>query len=542
MTKSTIGSIITGVTLLTALSACDSLPPPTAAADFEVQGRHINADEAPAASSDIPDIVRDLPIVTPPQPEQPMELYSVVVQDVSVRELLFAMARDAEINIDVSSDITGNVSINAIDQTLPQILERIARQVAIRWSFQGDDYLVVQPDLPVLRTYRIDYVNVSRSAESEVSVSSAVSSGVGGDSGSESNNSTTVLNQASANQFWDTLRGNLQTILGEAGEDSGPSSIIVSPETGLVTVRATERDHEEIYDFIESVRTRALYQVLIEATVVEVNLDDRFQSGVDWAMLARDSGQISFSQDLTGLNLSSSPTNVLTIDKSAGPDAINATISLLSQFGKTQVLSSPRLMALNNQTAMLRVVDSKIYFTIDVEAGFPATATSPAIPPTFTSEVHTVPVGFTMAVTPQISENDQVTLNVRPTISRIIRFVDDPNPALADAQVVNSIPEIQIREIESILTVDSGEIAILGGLMQDTVDSDVAGLPGISRVPVLGNMFSYRDDNKIKTELIIFIRPVVVRQPGLNGGLQNYRQFLPSSASTDAAAQGSALR
>lgn len=542
MTKSTIGSIITGVSLLTVLSACDSLPPPTAAADFELPGRHINAEEAPAASSDIPDIVRDLPVVTPPQPEQPMELYSVVVQDVAVRELLFAMARDAEINIDVSSDITGNVSINAIDQTLPQILERIARQVAIRWSFQGDDYLVVQPDLPVLRTYRIDYVNVSRSAESEVSVSSAVSSGVGGDSGSESNNSTTVLNQASANQFWDTLRGNLQTILGEAGEDSGPSSIIVSPETGLVTVRATEREHEEIYDFIESVRTRALYQVLIEATVVEVNLDDRFQSGVDWAMLARDSGQISFSQDLTGLNLSSSPTNVLTIDKSAGPDAINATISLLSQFGKTQVLSSPRLMALNNQTAMLRVVDSKIYFTIDVEAGFPATATSPAIPPTFTSEVHTVPVGFTMAVTPQISENDQVTLNVRPTISRIIRFVDDPNPALADAQVVNSIPEIQIREIESILTVDSGEIAILGGLMQDTVDSDVAGLPGISRVPVLGNMFSYRDDNKIKTELIIFIRPVVVRQPGLNGGLQNYRQFLPSSASTDAAAQGSALR
>lgn len=542
MTKSNFGSIITGLTLLAVLSACETLPPPTATADFELQGRHINAEEAPAPSSDIPDIVRDLPVVSPPQPEEPMELYSVVVQDVSVRELLFAMARDADINIDVNSAISGNVSINAIDQTLPQILERIARQVAIRWSFEGDDYLVVQPDLPVLRTYRIDYVNVSRSAQSEVSVSSAVSSGPGGDTASESNNSTTVLNQASANQFWETLRGNLATILGEGGEDSGPSSIIVSPETGLVTVRATEREHEEIYNFIESVRTRALYQVLIEATVVEVNLGDRFQSGVDWAMLARDSGQISFSQDLTGLNLSSSPTNVLTIDKSAGPDAINATISLLSQFGDTQVLSSPRLMALNNQTAMLRVVDSKIYFTIDVEAGFPATATSPAIPPTFTSEVHTVPVGFTMAVTPQISENDQVTLNVRPTISRIIRFVDDPNPALADAQVVNSIPEIQIREIESILTVDSGEVAILGGLMQDTVDSDVVGLPGLSRVPVLGNMFSYRDDNKVKTELIIFIRPVVVRQPGLNGDLQNYRQFLPSSASADAAAQGPALR
>ncbi|MFN3162589.1 MAG: type II secretion system protein GspD [Pseudohongiellaceae bacterium] len=543
MNNSNSNPILTAAGILLAvLSACDTLPAPTAQSNFELENRHINSAEAPETSSDIPDIVRDLPVVTPPQPEQPLELYSVVVQDVPVRELLFAMARDADINIDVHSSIAGSVSINAIDQTLPQILQRIARQVDIRWAFEQDDYLVVEPDLPILRSYRIDYVNVARTAESEVSVSSAVSSGVGDASAGDANNSTTIMNQASTNQFWTTLQTNLQTVLGEVADEGGASSVIVNPETGLVTVRATARQHEEVYDFIESVRTRALYQVLIEATVVEVNLNDRFQSGVDWAMLARDSGQVSFVQDLTGLNLNNSPTNVLTIDKTAGPDAVGATISLLSQFGDTQVLSSPRLMALNNQTAMLRVVDSKIYFTVDVEQGFPATATSPAIPPTFTSTVHTVPVGFTMAVTPQISESDQVTLNVRPTISRIIRFVDDPNPALADAQVVNSIPEIQIREIESILTVDSGEIAVLGGLMQDTVDSDVAGLPGLGRLPVVGDLFNYRDDNAIKTELIIFIRPVVVRQPSMSGDLQNYREFLPSAAGTGAGTRGSALR
>lgn len=133
-----------------------------------------------------------------------------------------------------------------------------------------------------------------------------------------------------------------------------------------------------------------------------------------------------------------------------------------------------------------------------------------------------------MAVTPQISENDQITLNVRPTISRILRFVNDPNPILADSQVVNAIPELQIREIESVLKVDSGEIAILGGLMQDTIDSDVDGIPGINRVPIFGNLFNYRDDNTIKTELIIFIRPVVIRQPSLNGDLEEFRQFLPN--------------
>lgn len=511
------------------LGACDALPPPTVQPDFDMENRHLNAEQVLESASDIPAIVRDLPVVSAPQAELPLELYSVVVQNVSVRELLFAMARDAGINVDVHPGITGMVSINAIDQTLPQILNRIARQVDVHWNFEEGDYLLVQPDVPVLRSYNVDYVNVARNAQSAVSLSSAVSSGVGDAGGdAEANNSTTVLNQTSDNQFWTTLEANLGTILGADAGAGG--NVVVNPETGLVTVRATERQHEEILEFIESVRTRALYQVLIEATVVEVNLNERFQSGVDWAVLARDSGQISFAQQLTGLNLDTAPTNVLTIDKSAGPDAVSATIRLLSQFGDIQVLSSPRLMALNNQTAMLRVVDSRIYFTIEVEAGFPGTATSPAIPPTFNSEVHTVPVGFTMAVTPQISESDQVTLNVRPTISRIIRFVDDPNPALADAQVVNSIPEIQIREIESILTVDSGEIAVLGGLMQDTVDSDVAGLPGLNRVPVLGNLFSYRDDTTVKTELIIFIRPVVVRQPSVNGDLQNYREFLPAGS------------
>jgi len=488
--------------------------------------RHITQPDSPP--SDIPEIVRPLPVITEPVPEPELELYSVVVQNVSVRELLFAMARDANINVDVHPSISGSVSLNAIDQTLPQILDRISRQVAIRWDFETADYLVVQADTPVLRSYRVDYVNVARSAASEVSVSSAVTGGIDQSAANaQENNSTTTLTQSSANDFWATLGANLASILGQGADQNG---IIISPESGLVTVRATERQHMEIAQFIESVRTRALYQVLIEATVVEVNLSDEFQSGVDWSTLARDSGQVSFSQELTGLNLNNPPTNILTLDKSAGPDAVNATVRLLSRFGDTRVLSSPKLMALNNQTAMLRVVDSKIYFTIEVEQGTAATATSPAIPPTFTSEVHTVPVGFTMAVTPQISENDQVTLNVRPTISRIIRFVDDPNPALADAQVVNSIPEIQIREIESILKVDSGQIAVLGGLMQDTVSSDVAGLPGLNRLPVVGNAFSYRDEELVKTELIIFIRPVVVRQGTVEGDLQNYRNFLPVSS------------
>lgn len=523
------GNLILAGCALLLLAACQNLSHPMDSMD--VESRHLTA-PPPSPNEEIPDIVRPLPVVTAPRIEPPLELYSVVVQDVPVRQLLFAMARDANMNIDVHSAVTGAVSINAIDQTLPQILDRISRQVNIRWQFEEADYLLVQPDLPELRSYHIDYVNITRSSTSQVSVSSAVSGGVdAGATSTEGNNSTTLLTQTSINEFWQTLESNLSALLGDSVTEEGVRrAIIVSPESSLVTIRATSREHDEIYAFIESVRTRALYQVLIEATIVEVNLNDQYQAGVDWELLARDNGQISFTQSLTGLNLQSPPTNILTIDKSAGPDAIRATIRLLDQFGSTKVLSSPRLMALNNQTAMLRVVDNKIYFTIEVEAGTAGTATSPALPPTFTSEVHTVPVGFTMAVTPQISEDGQVTLNVRPTISRIIRFVNDPNPALADANVVNAIPEIQIREIESILKVDSGEIAVLGGLMQDTIESDLVGLPGLNRLPFVGGLFSYRDDRTVKTELIIFIRPIVIQQAGVNGDLQDYRQFLPSES------------
>jgi general secretion pathway protein D len=514
------------------LAGCEALPSPLDEERSGISDRHLSS-PPPAEQADIPQIVTPPPVLPAPQAQAPVELYSVVVQDVPVRELLFAMARDAQLNIDVNSEISGSVSINAIDQSLPQILQRISRQVNIRWAFEKEDYLVVEPDAPVMRNYRIDYVNIARTSQSSVSVSS----GVGGESDGI-NNSATVMSQDTSNDFWGTLATNLGTILGANSEGAqNNDSIIVSPESGIVSVRATERQHEEIYDFIESVRSRALYQVLIEATVVEVTLNDQFQSGVDWSLVNRDNGQVNFVQNLTGLNLNNAPTNVLTIDKSAGADAITSTISLLNRFGDTQILSSPKLMALNNQTAMLRVVDSRIYFTIDVQPGFPGTASSPAIPPTFTSTINTVPVGFTMAVTPQISENDKVTLNVRPTISRILRFVNDPNPLLADSDVVNAIPEIQIREIESILQIDSGQIAILGGLMQDTLDLQSQGLPGLNRIPVVGDLFNYRDESTVKTELIVFIRPVVIRQNSIDGDLQDYRQYLPTSASFNSSSQ-----
>ena len=139
-----------------------------------------------------------------------------------------------------------------------------------------------------------------------------------------------------------------------------------------------------------------------------------------------------------------------------------------------------------------------------------------------------MPVGFVMSVTPQITDSDDVTLNVRPSISRIIGYVQDPNPALATAvpPVVSNVPVIQSREMESILKVSSGQIAVMGGLMQDEVNNLKDAVPGANAIPILGNLFANRNETTKKSELVIFLKPVVVKDASVNGDYKEYRAHM----------------
>lgn len=505
------------------LSACTSSIPerPTDNAS------HLSSSSTFVAGKDIPSIVAPLPLLSEPQAQTEPELYSVVAQNVPVRELLFAMARDADINIDIHPSISGQISINAINQTLPQILERVSKQIDLRWNYDISGNVLVEPDAPYWHVYQVDYVNVERVASTSVNVSNSIVD-VGDGGGAGSNNSVASISQTSTNAFWATLTGNLQAMLDQSSSADGAAlteTVVPNPETGLISINANARQHAEIADFIDQVQHRALQQVIIEATIVEVSLSDLYQSGVDWTAIGTaEQSNFNFQQSLGG-GTSSPLNNILTI---SGSD-ISGQVRLLSQFGDLRVLSSPKIMTLNNQTAMLRVVDNEVYFTIDVEAS--VVSNGVVTPATFSSTIHTVPVGFVMTVTPQIGDNNQVTLNVRPTISRIVGTVLDPNPSLRQENIENQVPIIQVREMESILKVDSGEIAVLGGLMQDSLEQNTTGLPGISRLPGIRNLFSNRSDTSKKTELIIFIRPVVVKQPSLNGDFKEYEGYLPENTS-----------
>ena len=510
--------------LFTVLAACAQFtpeaPPPSAG--------HLDVAAETGPSGDIPELVPEPPPVPEPAPLRHEERYTVVVNEVPVRELLFALARDARVNVDIAPGISGLVTMNAVEQTLPQLLQRIARQAGLRYAME-DDNVLITPDAPYFRTYRIDYLNMARDTSHVVQVGTQIAgTGNNAEGGGGTNNSTTTIGSAMSNHFWASLVANVSAILDAEGAGAGgpgaAGAVIPHPESGVLTVKATAAQHELLQKLIDETLANANRQVLIQATIVEVSLTDQFQAGIDWQVLNQ-AGLDGFN--LMTKTITANPVNAASLFSlsydDADPDkerALSAAVELLEEFGDVRVLSSPQIMALNNQSAILKVVDNVVYFEVEQESN----VTQGVAANTFETVVKTVPVGIVMTITPHIKADDSIILNIRPSISRVNRFVNDPNPALS---ITSPVPEIRVREMESMLQLRNGEIAVMGGLMQDDNRSNDNAIPGLSRVPLLGHAFKMALREYEKTELVIFLRPLVVRNPSLDGDFRDYKQFFP---------------
>ncbi len=522
------------------------------------------------------------------------------------------MGRDTGTNIDIYPGIEGRVTLNAIDQSIRQILTRMSKQIDMRWEADGPNISVMQ-DSPYLKLYRVDYVNVSRDMAGTFGVQTQVvgpagvtTAGGSGGSSAGQNTSTLKIENTSKNRFWESLEKNIKDLLRETDKQlpegssetvvraqtqgattgtiraqtgasgrstrgttttAGPgetqaqneqltqtltfreaASVIVNAETGTISVRATSRQHEKVGQFIELVSGAAKRQVLIEATIVEIELSDGYQSGVDWSAVGLEGLGYTFKQAFTQSNATATGTTNLTNNffsvgysnpKAAAGGNISSALKLLSSFGTAKVLSSPRTTTLNNQTAVMKVVENSVYFTITSQPG--TTSANGNTQPTYTSTPNVVPEGFVISVTPQIGENDIVTLNIRPSITKIVNRIQDPNPGLivvtsnavglgsTATQIDSKIPVIQTREFETVLRVASGQTTVLGGLMQDSFKTTRDGLPILSRIPIFGDAVSYRNDVGRKSELVVFIRPVVIKDASVETDLSEYRRYLPDS-------------
>lgn len=547
------------------LAAC-SFTKPRTTADFDIDyNKHLIKPDSNKLTKNIPELISYKELAdNNKNNKDKLALYSIMVHNAPVRETLLGLAKSAKVNIDIHPNVDGNITLNAIQETMPSILDRICEQLDIRWS-KKNNHILVELDTPYLKNYMVDYINMGRDLEAKVSTNtqivtqSQITNNVNNTINNSSNNSnivndnnnisSTLVKNKTNNNFWKSLEKNIKDILQETDKilPEGSSeteikienninnninnnyklnnknatnsidknnnyslikhstfkeaaSVIINQETGIISVRATHKQHQKINDFIQQVFNSAKRQVLIEATIIEVILNDNYQQGIDWKKITG-FGAFSFignSLNNNNINLSYINDNDKTI-----------LVNLLETFGETKVLSSPHLAVLNNQTAMLKVVENYVYFNVKADTISTANVGTTT---TYTSTPQTVSVGVVMSVTPQISKDNIVMLNVRPTITQIAYTVADPNPDLQKNGIQNLLPVIDTREIESVLRIKSGQTAILGGLMKDEVNLKRSAVPILGNIPLLGEVFNNFNHSKKKSELIILLRPLVIKE------------------------------
>lgn len=502
----------------------------------------------------IPDLAEIIAAPKPPKIGATKVISVSVTDDVPLKDVLIELSKLADIDVEIDSRISGGITFRAKDRPFNEVIDRISNMAGLRYTMRNN-VLRIERDLPYIQTYPLDMLNLDRASKGDIGVnSSGAGGGSGGDAGGggSSGSSSNTITAESKGDFWEQFESGVKNILaysprslGSApdveatAKDGGAAFYSLNRQAGTLTFAGTERQHEYMSQFIKAIESNISSQVLIEAKIVEVSLNDNYQTGIDWTKLGTD--RVGFRSDFssvqaTDIAQSAAQITLLKNDIFGSGIDLAAAVDLLEEFGITRALSSPRLNAMNNQQAVLSFVENLVYFdvSIDVTDAISATTTSGGIPAKVevTSEPKSAPVGIVLAMQPTInSQTNEITLNVRPTLSRVTQFITDPGfeigKANAAAQlpanspvittlnsVTSQIPQLEVRELDSILKVTSGQVMVIGGLLEDTVTNNDAGIPGVSNVPYFGNLFKSVQRTNVKKELVILIRATIVPSSG----------------------------
>jgi MSHA biogenesis protein MshL len=399
---------------------------------------------------------------------------------------------------------------------------------------------IIYPASLQTKIFKIDRIDLLREGSSNTRVSSGqintgsrrsgnlnqmntgVNPGVpGGNSPYANQNNTTSgswINTTSKTDFWDELQQSLIAIIDVApiannsDELQNPqtgSKVVLNKQTGIVVVRANPGQLREVEKLIASTQDQLGRQVVIEAKILEIILDDEHQDGVNWASMVRD-GTNAFLMASNPIptmatNAISSSTQVFTVSGNIGD--FYAFISLMEKQGKTNILSSPRISTLNNQKAVIKVGQDE-YFITDVSSNNILTGGSATN--TVTQDITWTPFfsGIALDVTPQIADSNKVTLHIHPSITR----VESQEKKFKINDQDGNIPMAlnTVRESDSIVHAENGQIIVIGGLMQEDREEDKRGVAFLSRIPYLGNAFRENTGKGKKSELVILLKPTII--------------------------------
>lgn len=362
--------------------------------------------------------------------------------------------------------------------------------------------------------------NSSNSSNNNSNSSSSNSNSSGSSNSQNGDNSNSGINIYTENEsdFWTELK---ETLTAFVGTTDG-RSVIISPQAGLVTVRGLPSEITAVKKFISDTETHLHRQVIIEAKIMEVTLNDEYQQGVHWNEVLGSLGSTDFTFSTSGNiagNTISGNIGGATSMSFSGPD-FSGVIDLLQTQGNVQVLSSPRITATNNQKAVIKVGEDE-YFVTDVSS-----TTTTGTSTTTTPEVELTPFfsGIALDVTPQIDKDGNVILHVHPSVT----VTDEQNKfiQLGGQELILPLAQSRVRESDTIIRAKSGEIVVIGGLIETYQIDQESKTPLLGDIPFLGNLFKSVSQVTQKRELVILLKPVVIGQDTWKTQLQDARSLL----------------
>lgn len=458
--------------------------------------------------------------------------FDLKVNRAKIRQFFMGLVEDSSHNMVLHPKVNGRITLDLKNVNVADVMEVVRDVYGYDYEKTKTGYSVF-PNTMRTRIFTMNYLNVNRSGKSKMSVSSGqVTESVTG-SGDSANTSQSIsgsnISTESNSDFWSDLKVSLSALVGS----KEGRNVVVSPQSGMVVVRAMPHELRSIEKFINRTQSFVQRQVIIEAKILEVELNERFQTGINWSQLATSGnnsalagqvggGSIFGGSGVTGIagnsgNLNPSALSQITgtaasafggvfsLALNAGSD-FSAFIEVLKTQGDVQVLSSPQISTVNNQKAVIKVGTDEFFIT-DVQSD---TSTTTATAST-QSNVELTPFfsGVALDVIPQISENGEIILHIHPTVSTVTEQTKNISVATGSSLSV-PLAVSSIRESDSIIRAKSGQVVIIGGLMQNSVESRVSKVPLLGDIPLLGALFRHTQEITKKSELVILLKPVVM--------------------------------